>query len=70
MNYEEALIKKRNQIADNNGSINADKIYIVPEIREEADAYLKFILRGVVKYSDSFCKEYSSNGKFVVWINK
>lgn len=70
MNHEEALISKREQIANSNGAIDEDKVYIVPEIREDADAFLQFILRGVVKYSDNLCKEYSSNGKFSVWINK
>ena len=70
MNYEEALQNKKEQIANSNGAINEEEIYIIPEIREEADAFLQFILRGAIKYSDQLCINYSSNGNFSVWIVK
>jgi len=70
MNYEEALQNKREHIAKSKEAINEEKVYIIPEIREEADAFLQFILRGAVKYSDELCISYSSNGKFSVWIAK
>jgi|GEM_PF-1534374 len=68
MTYEEALQNKKDQIAKSNGDINHNKLYIIPEIREEADAFLQFILRGAIKYSDELCIDYSSNGKFTVWL--
>jgi len=70
MNYEEALINKRDQIASSDGSLNEENTFIVPEIREEADAFIQIIVRGIVKYSDPLCKDYSSNGKFTVWIKR
>lgn len=70
MNYEEALQNKRERIANSKGAINAEKVYIIPEIREEADAFLQFVLRGAIKYSDELCIDYSSNGRFSVWIAK
>lgn len=70
MNHEEAVQNKKEQIANSNGAIDEEKVYIIPEIREEADAFLQFILRGAIKYSDELCVNYSSNGKFSVWINK
>ena len=68
MNYEEALQNKKEQIANSNETIAQDKIYIIPEIREEADVFLQFILRGAIKYSDELSVDYSSNGKFTVYI--
>ncbi|WDF45570.1 hypothetical protein PQ459_11745 [Chryseobacterium sp. KACC 21268] len=70
MNYEEALQNKKEQINNADGTIDGKKVYIVPEIREEADAFLQFILRGAIKYSDDLCLKYSSNGKFAIWIDK
>ena len=70
MNYEEALVNKRDQIASSDGSLNEENTFIVPEIREEADAFIQIIVRCIVRYSDPLCKDCSSNGKFAVWINK
>lgn len=70
MTYDEALQNKIEHIASSKGAINEEKIYIIPEIPEEADEFLKFILRGAIKYSDELCINYSSNGKFSVWIAK
>lgn len=70
MDYKEALENKREQIANSNGELTDEKVYIIPEIREEADAFLQFILRGAIKYSDDLCLKYSSNEKFKVWVVK
>ncbi|SDI40181.1 hypothetical protein [Chryseobacterium jejuense] len=69
MNHEEALILKRNKIAEGNGSVKENKVYIIPEISEEADVFLQLVLRNKVKYTDDLCKGYSSNGKFSVWLD-
>lgn len=68
MTYEEAVQNKKDQIANSNGAISEETVYIIPEIREEADNFLQFILRGAIKYSDELCISYSSNGKFSVYI--
>lgn len=70
MDYEEALQNKKDQIAESNSEIAEEKVYIIPEIREEADAFLQFILKGAIKYSDELCINYSSNGRFSVFIAK
>lgn len=69
MNHEEALVLKRNKIVEGNGSVKENKVYIIPEISEEADVFLQLVLRNKVKYTDDISKEYSSNGKFSVWID-
>ncbi len=69
MNHEEALILKRNKIVEGNGRVKENKIYILPEIPEEADVFLQLVLRNKVKYTDDLSKEYSSNGKFSVWLD-
>ncbi|MDQ0781353.1 hypothetical protein [Chryseobacterium sp. W4I1] len=67
MNFEEALIKKQDIV---NGSTNGPReIYIISDIPEEGDMFLQLILRHKVKYTDDLCKEYSSNGKYQVWVN-
>lgn len=70
MNHAEAIQNKKDQIANSNGALSAETVYVIPEIREEADAFLEFILRGAIKYSDELSLNYSSNGKFTVWISQ
>jgi hypothetical protein len=69
MNHEDALIAKQNFIAEGNGRIKESRLYIIPELSEEGDAFLQLVLRRKIKYTDDLCKDYSSNGKFSVWID-
>lgn len=69
MNFEEALKEKQDFIKRGNGLYKENKIYIIPEIPKEGDAFLQLVFRGKIAYNDELCKKYSTNGKFSVWLD-
>ncbi|KQR93290.1 hypothetical protein ASG01_08825 [Chryseobacterium sp. Leaf180] len=67
MTHEEALLEKRNFMLQSNGLAKENMIYIIPEIVQEGNAFLQLVFRNKIKYSDYSCKDFSSNGQFLVF---
>lgn len=66
MNHEEALLKKKEIIAESNGKLKDDNVIIAPYEMSEYDAFIEFYKRE--KYNDDLCKSFSSDGKFNVYL--